>query len=366
MTVHDICDALDALAPPALAYEWDRSGLAIGNPATEVTRVLIALTVTRRAFQAARRARAQMIVSHHPPIWEPLRALRTDDPGIRLCTDIAAAGMAAYAAHTNLDLAPGGVNDVLAERLGLAAPEPLLPAPHVNWLKLVAFVPESHAGAMRQAVCDAGAGQLGEYTHCTFSASGTGTFLPGSKAHPYAGRKGRLSEVPELRFETLVPEHLIEPVLSALKSVHPYEEPAYDIIALKNLHHAVGLGVRGTLDVSMKLDDFARRVRRALAVSHVRVAGALRKRIKSVAVIGGAGAKEAARLSSDVDVLVTGDVGYHDVLAAQQRDLAIIDAGHAGTEKWIVPHLAACLRKKLGAIKISTYAEPETFQVVQD
>jgi len=205
MKVGEIGSYLEKLAPPAWAYSWDRTGLSVGNPNSTVRGVVVALTVTREVFDIARRAKANLIVSHHPLIWEPLSALRTDDPHTALCLDLAKAGIACFAAHTNLDVAPNGVNAVLAERLGLCDVDSLISVPHAGLVKLVTFVPESHLAAVRDAVCAAGAGVIGEYTHCSFSSPGVGTFLPGTKAQPFSGRKHIVNEEPERRFEILVP-----------------------------------------------------------------------------------------------------------------------------------------------------------------
>jgi len=357
-------DAMDAWAPPGLAYDWDRAGLSIGDPDAAVLRVLVCLTVCREAFDQARKKRAQLIVSHHPLIWKPLKHLRADHPHARLCLDIARAGIAAFSAHTNLDVVPGGVSHVLAERLGLRRVRPLKSAPQAAQVKLVTFVPESHLRQVRDAVCGAGAGVIGDYTHCSFSAPGTGTFLPGDKANPFSGKKRRVNEEPEMRFEVLAPKARLEDVLRALRAAHPYEEVAYDAVMLENRDPAVGLGARGELERPMKLDDFAGFVRQVLGLAHVRVAGKASRRVREVAVLGGAGGGEIEAVPPDVDVYVTGDVNYHQVCAAAARDLAVIDAGHAGTEACIVPAIAAYLRGRFPKLRIETWREPERFRAI--
>lgn len=364
MTVREVCDVLDRLAPPSLAYAWDRAGLAVGTPSQKVNAVLAALSVTRETFTAAKRAKANLIVSHHPVIWEPLRALRTDDPHTALCLELAHAGIACYSAHTNLDVVPGGVNAVLAERLGLTGLSSLLEVPHASRVKLVTFVPESHLPAVRDAVCGAGAGVIGEYTHCTFSAAGVGTFLPGEKASPFSGKKHRVNEEPERRFEVLVPSARLSDVVRAMRQAHPYEEPAYDVVPLDGVDPAISLGLQGELPKAATLDAFAAKVRKDLDVSHVRMVGEPRRKIRRVAVLGGAGGSEIAHIPADVDVLVTGDVDYHDALAAQERGIAVIDAGHAGTEKWIVPALAGRLREALPRLRVASFMERDPFRIV--
>ncbi len=234
MTVQEVCDIVEQLAPRGLAYSWDRCGLHTGDPDDEVRCVLVALTVTREAFNAARRARAQMIVAHHPLIWEPKKTLRADDPHTKLCLDIAEAGIACYGAHTNLDVVPGGVNTAIADRLKLRDTSPLLPVDQAQQVKLVTFVPATHLAQVRDAVCKAGAGAIGDYTHCSFSAPGTGTFLPNEKSDPFSGKRFVVNEEPELRFEVLVTKARLAPVAAPLKTVQPYEEVAYDLVVLEN------------------------------------------------------------------------------------------------------------------------------------
>ncbi|MDK1021285.1 MAG: Nif3-like dinuclear metal center hexameric protein [Candidatus Hydrogenedentes bacterium] len=364
MRVRDVMAAVDRWAPPALAYSWDKAGLSTGNPDSKVTKILVALTVTTETFEAALAAKAQMIVSHHPLIWEPLTTLRSDDAQARLCLNVANKKIACYSAHTTLDVVPQGVNHVLAERLGLTKVSPLFPVHHAQQLKLVTFVPESHLAAVRDAVSAAGAGVIGEYTHCSFSAPGTGTFKPGSGASPYTGRRHRVNQEPELRFETLVPKARAAEVVQAMKEAHPYEEVAYDLVMLDGSDPAVSLGLRGELARAVTLSTFASRVRGALEIKHLRVAGDMKSKVRSVAVLGGSGGASAAGVPRDVDVYVTGDVKYHEALDARERGLNIIDAGHHGTEKWIVPALAGYLKKNLKGARVTAYNEPDPFRVV--
>jgi dinuclear metal center YbgI/SA1388 family protein len=364
MTVAEVCAVIDELAPPDLAYPWDRIGLCIGDPRAKVKGVLVSLSVTAATHTAARRAKANLIISHHPPLWDPLEVIRTDDPNSKLCIDLAAEGISCYAAHTNLDVVPGGVNAVLAQRLGLVDTEPLFPVPHAHQVKLVTFVPESHLEALRQAVCGAGAGVIGEYSHCSFSAPGTGTFLPGAKARPFSGRKRRMNEEPERRFETLVAKARLPRVLEAMRRAHPYEEPAYDIVSLENVDPAIGLGLRGTLRNTQSLHALAAHVRDRLKARPVRIVGKGAKRVRRIAVLGGSGGSEIANLPRDIDAYVTGDVKYHEAQEAEARGIGVIDAGHAATEKWVVPVLARHLRGNTRGLTVTTHTERELFDAL--
>jgi dinuclear metal center YbgI/SA1388 family protein len=365
VTVQSICDVMDDWAPPALAYDWDRSGLALGDPQRAVARVLTCLTVTPAAVKAARKARAQMIVSHHPLIWEPLRHLRAENATARLCLELAQAEIACFSAHTNLDVVPDGVNCVLAKQIGLRDLRALIPVKQAVQLKLVTFVPESHLAAVRDAVSAAGAGKIGEYTHCSFSSPGVGTFTPSPKADPYSGEVGVLNEEPERRFETLFPKARLGSVLRALAEAHPYEEAPYDLCVLENRDRSIGLGLAGEVPKAMTLRAFAELVRIELGLSYVRMIGDGRRKVRRVGVIGGSGGGQIAEVPGGIDVLVTGDVKYHEALEALDRGLCVIDAGHAGTELGIVPAMAAYLRKRL-AVKVSTYMEPEILQLVSE
>lgn len=364
MIVQDIIDAVDHLAPPGFAYSWDRSGLATGHPEANVSTVLVTLTVTPEALDAATKARADMIVSHHPLVWDALTSLREDHPEARLCLDVARAGMACYSAHTNLDVVPGGVNHVLAERLDLMDIAPLFPITHAKLVKLAVFVPEADLERVRDAVCEAGAGIIGDYTHCTFSGEGVGTFIPGEDSSPYSGRKTVLNEEEERKFETLVPKARLAPVIAALFEAHPYEEVAYYLTELANVPVDLSLGLRGRLRKGLPLGRFAQGVCEALEIDHARIVGDEKGRVQSVAVLGGSGGSSITQLPDDLDVFVTGDVKYHEAQAALDRGLAVIDAGHHGTEKWIVPALAQYLKGALPKLRIATYVEPDPFQVI--
>jgi len=370
LTVRDVIAVMEAWAPPGFAYGWDRVGLRIGTPDAPVSRVLATLSVTPDAVKAARKAGAELIVAHHPPMWEPLKTLRTDDPETAFQLEIAQSGIAVYGAHTNLDVVPGGVNTLLAKRLGLADTRLLFPAEHERQVKLVAFVPEEHLAPVRDAVAQAGAGAIGDYTHCTFSSAGIGTFMPGEATNPFSGEKGAVNEEPERKFEVLVAHARLKPVLRALFEAHPYEEVAYDIIPLENADPTIGLGLVGELPSSMQLDQFASHVRRCFEVSHVRLCGGGRRRIRTVAVLGGSGGGLIGDVPAGIDAYVTGDVKYHDAQFAELKQLAVVDAGHQGTEHLIVPALVEYLRQALHthhpAVRVTGFQEPEPFRVITE
>lgn len=361
--IADVITAMETWAPPAYAYDWDRIGLSTGAPGGTVSRVLCCLSVTEEVFKQALAWGAEMVVSHHPLIWEPLRSLREDHVHTRLCLDFARSNIACFSAHTNLDLAPGGVNDVLAAQLGLRDPQPLIAVKQASLVKLVTFVPESHLRLLRDALAAAGAGVIGNYSHCSFSAPGTGTFLPGVASTPFLGQRGVVNEEPEVRLEMVVPKARLSQVLEALRSVHPYEEPAYDLVVLENREH-LGLGRYGLLEHPQALGAFAAEISRRLGCASLRLAGPAGRAVQKIGVIGGSGGDYVQEVASKVDVLVTGDVKYHQALDAIEAGLCIVDAGHGATERPIVCAMAEYLTGALPGLEAQALREEEVFRTV--
>lgn len=343
-----ICNLIEELAPLELAEEWDNPGWQLGDPGAPVRRLLLTLDVDQAVCREARARDIQLIVSHHPLFFKGVKQIRLDRPSGALVAELLQSGIGVYAAHTNLDSARQGVNDVLAARLDLQETGVLKPGGRERYLKLAVFVPADHAEAVRRALGDAGAGWIGNYSHCTFAAPGTGTFRPLAGTNPYTGRVGQLAQVAEVRLETILPESIAGRVIKAMLAAHPYEEVAYDIYPLANkVNPTAGLGRTGTLSQTLPLGDLVSRVRDILSLPGLRWGGAAERAVRRVALCGGAGAglwTEA--LAAGADVLITGDIGYHaarDMLAA---GLAFIDAGHYGTEKVILPALRDYLTQR--------------------
>lgn len=337
----DIMAELERLAPKYLAEDWDNIGLLVGSPDRDVRKLLVTLDVDQEAVNQAIFLGADMIIAHHPLIFKGITDIRTDLPLGSLLAGIIKHEIAVYAAHTNLDSAAGGVNDILAERLSLRDIRPLTVKYQEKLYKLVVFVPTAQAEEVRMAMTEAGAGHIGNYSHCTFQTQGVGTFLPWGNTNPFIGQQGRLEYVDECRIETIIPERLRSKVIDAMLAAHPYEEVAYDEYVLLNSGASYGLGRVGYLTQQVSLQEFVQQTKTALSVNTVRVAGTPEKLVKKVAVCGGSGAsliKEASQAGADV--LVTGDVKYHEAQQAIAAGLAIIDAGHFATEQPVVEHLA--------------------------
>lgn len=336
LVVFDVVNWLERLAPPHLAESWDAVGLQVGDGWAPVRRVLTALTVTPDVVRQARELEADLIVAHHPLLFRPLKAVSFTSRTGAVLASLIKEGIALYVAHTNLDAAPGGVNDGLARRLELEDAVPLVPKPRTRQYKLVTFVPLDHKRAVMEAMAEAGAGVIGQYSHCSFSAAGVGTFRPLAGANPFIGTVGELEEVEEARLEMLVDEERLSAAVQALLKAHPYEEAAYDIYPLEPAKKEAGIGRVGRLKRPMTAEEAVAHVKSALGLAGVRLAGARRERVEKVAVVGGSGGSfvEAAA-ARGADLLVTGDVDYHDADEARFCGLMVIDAGHFGTERHV-------------------------------
>ncbi len=327
-----IADAIEKLAPLELAEAWDNVGLLVGSLEHQVAKVLLALDVTEEVIDEAVALEAGLIISHHPCLFHPVKNIRTDTMTGSLLKKLIKMDMSVYAAHTNLDAAVGGVNDALAARLQLHEVMPLRPIQQ-PLVKIVTYVPPGHWKAIWQAMTDAGAGHIGKYSHCGFRVVGTGTFLPGEEARPFIGEVHQLAEVDEVRLETVAPAAISDRIVQAMIGAHPYEEVAYDLYPLQNSRTVGGMGRVGNLLHPGTLSDFANRVKGLLSLAGVRFVGNPDSLVKRVAVCGGAGVEvaEAARLMG-ADVLVTGDIRYHDAMNELAEGLCLIDGGHFGTE----------------------------------
>ena len=350
MVVQDVQNILESWLPEDIAWDRDAIGLQIGSPGAKVRSILVTLDVTDSAIQEAVQKRIDLIITHHPLIFHPLRTVTDGTRVGRLVLQLARANISLYAAHTNLDFALNGVSFALAERLKLGNLGFLQPGKPLE-KKVVVFVPADHADALMSAMAEAGAGHIGNYEECSFRSDGTGTFRSGRGARPFLGKPGRREKVPEVRLEMITPARKLRDVISALRSAHPYEEAAYDVYDLKNESSSHGAGVIGELRRAMTLKEFLSHVRRSLGTPTLRYSGGRGRRIKRVAVCGGSGSDllPAAR-QKFADAFVTADITYH-TFQETDGDLAIIDAGHFETERPILSPLVEYLRKQFAQRK---------------
>ncbi|NUS72675.1 MAG: Nif3-like dinuclear metal center hexameric protein [Corynebacteriales bacterium] len=346
--------------PPTLAQDWDKVGLVCGDPQNQITKILLTVDVTAKVVEEAEEIGAQLIVAHHPFLLRGVNTIATTTPKGRLLHRLIKADIALYTAHTNADSARAGVNEALAKRLGLRELAPLSAAP-TALDRLVVFVPHKQRDAVVDAV-DAVIGPvLGDYTRCAFWADGTGTFTPGAGANPTIGEIGRVSVVPESRLEMVIPRNKRARAVRAMLDVHPYEEPAYDVIELAHTSRDEGLGRIGLLTKPLPFAEFVRAVAGALpsTVVGVRGSGDPQRLISRVAVCGGAGDSLLADATrAGVDAYVTADLRHHpasDVLEADGP--ALVDAGHWATEWTWLPVAAELLDEEFGPEVGTTVSE---------
>ncbi len=347
--IQDIIDILEENFPLYLAAEWDNPGLQMGSGQQSVSKVLVVMDLDDEVLDYARNHSCELIITHHPLFFSALKSINYEQSRGRLVMDIIKAGITVYSAHTNLDAGVRGINQMLAEKLGLQDISPLDQWYRDRLLKLVVYVPLSHFDIVREAILSAGAGHIGRYQDCSFVSKGTGTFRPQAGTQPFMGQEGILEEVEEYRLETIVPQPGIETVLNKMREVHPYEEIAYDLYPLQLDGQTYSMGRTGCLATPSTLLDFCDSIKRVLDLKYVVVAGDFEKIIRKVAVVSGAGAEFAAQAKSrDCDLLVTGDVKYHQAKDALDMGLAIIDAGHEGTERIMSTHIAQLLAEQVG------------------
>lgn len=320
---------MEEWAPKKFAYDWDPVGLQIGSPDAPAGKVLITLDVTEDVISEAAEAGAGLIIAHHPPLFRPLKSVRTDTPQGRVVELCLRHGISVYAAHTNLDVAPGGVNDMLAEKLGLTGIKVLEETYREPLFKLSVFTPHDSVEKVRKALGDAGAGAIGDYTHCSYELEGTGRFIPADGAEPYIGSVGKEETVAETKIEVVLTGSIRARVEQAMIEAHPYEEPAYDFFVLDQRLEEFGIGRIGHLPEPMSLEVFAGHVKERMGVQALRVVDGGNKEIRSVAVLGGSGAKYVgAAIGKKADVLVTGDIDFHTAQDAANLGLSIVDPGH--------------------------------------
>ena len=362
-TVQQVITLMEQLAPRSYAESWDNVGLMVGDRNAIVTGVLTTLDVTAEAISYAIEHDCNLIVSHHPLIFKGLKQLSCDTAQGRVINQLIQHNIAVYSAHTNLDIAPGGLNDMLAERLGLIDIKGFIKTGEDTLYKITTFVPENTADAVRIAMGNAGAGRIGNYEYCSFSAHGEGRFVGNDNSHPVIGEAGSMIVVPEVQINALVDGMHLQGVIKTMKDAHPYEEVAYEVLSLFEPKGATQyLGRIGRLPNALNLDTFREWVQEALPEANIRFAGIAPKEIQSIALCSGAGAefiKDAARLH--VDAYVTGDVKYHDAQLAKELGLLVVDAGHYGTESIVARGLRDYLLSKDISVPVKAFTEQNDF-----
>ena len=354
MNVKSICELIEEVAPLSLQESYDNAGLLVGDSQMEIKSILITIDITEEVMNEAIGKNCNLIVSHHPLIFSSLKRLTGQNEVQRCVAKAIKHDIAIYAAHTNLDNVLAGVSGKMAEKIGLKDIQILHPKQN-TLLKLVTYVPQLYSYSIREAIFEAGAGQIGNYDWCSFNAEGTGTFRANEKARPFVGNIDELHSEPEVRIEVILPEYLKYKVLEAMLKVHPYEEPAYDFIPLQNAWNQVGAGVVGELDEAEDELEFLTRIKAIFNNPTIKHTSFLGKKIKRVALCGGSGSSflpDAIRAKADV--YISGDFKYHEFFDAEKRIL-IADIGHFESEQFTKEIFFEIITKKMPtfAVQIS-------------
>lgn len=333
MKILDVIKYLDQLIPAGYQESYDNCGLQVGDTSAEITGALISLDLTEAVVDEAVETRSNLIVTHHPFIFGGLKHIDADSPAGRIIYKLIRNGIAVYSAHTSLDKLSNGVSAQLAKRLGLCNLRIL--APDSDSLKqLVVYCPKEQSQQLKDALYAAGAGNIGNYRHCSYSVNGTGTFEPLQGANPFVGTVGSETYTSEERIEMVYPKAFENKIVSALKANHPYETPAYSLIPLSNANPDVGLGIVGELPEDVEIETFIETVKQTVGIPVVRHSELCRKKVRTVALCGGAGAEFiGTAVAQNADIYLTSDIKYHDFQKATGH-IVLADIGHYESEQF--------------------------------
>lgn len=335
MKIRDIIQVIESFAPPRYQEAYDNAGLLFGNPAWDVTNVLLTLDATEAVIDEAIEKGCNLVIAHHPIIFGGLKKITGKNYVERVAIKAIKNDVAVYAAHTNLDNVRNGVNRMLADRLNLQQCQILAPKKDLL-CKLFTFVPHAAAETVRNALFAAGAGNIGNYSECSFNAEGQGSFKGADNTHPHVGTPGQRHFEGETKLEVIFPIYLENNIVKALLHHHPYEEVAYDIVKLENAHPQVGAGLIGNLPAPMDETEFLRLVKERTGTGCVRYTPLRGKPVQKVAVCGGAGSfllKNA--IAAGADAYISADFKYHEFFDAENQ-LIIADVGHFESEQFTV------------------------------
>lgn len=358
-TIADIINIMESIAPSRLAEEWDNAGLQVGQKDWPVKSVRIALDPSPEVVNDACKHNADLLITHHPLIFKPLKSVNFSTPAGSILHKAIQHGLAIFSAHTNLDNAFGGVNDVLGSKIGVQNLKPLKKSDsHFSkgrrgfedaaGYKLVVYVPAEHEDRILNALFETTAGNIGEYSCCSFRNQGRGTFCPGKSAEPFMGKIGEITHADEIRIEAVVSESDIPSVVEHLRKQHPYQTMAYDVYPLLSPESRHGTGRIGDLPEPLTLAAFARKIKENLKLGYVKVAGNPDLQVKKAALCSGSGSGLMnAFFSSGAEVYISGDLRYHDAKDVEAAGRGLIDIGHFASEHLIVEVLTERIRQIL-------------------
>lgn len=346
MVVQEVINIIEAEAPIAYAEDFDNVGLLVGNKKQKVTNVLVTLDTLETVLEEAIEKNCNLIISFHPIIFKGLKKITGKNYVERVVLKAIKHNIAIYAIHTALDNAINGVNDMICNRLKLNNKRILIPQSHTI-KKLTTYAPKKEAKALREALFKAGAGEIGDYSNCSFNTEGIGTYKANKEANPAKGKKEVDHEENETKITVIFAKHLESKILKTLFNVHSYEEVAYEIITVENKNQNIGMGMVGELEKPMNEDAFLAHLKTTMKTKIVRHSKLLGKPIKKVAVLGGSGSFAIGNAkAANADVFITADLKYHDFFSAENH-IVLADIGHYESEQFTKNGLVSILTKKI-------------------
>lgn len=344
-TVDTFCNYLETYAPLSLQEDYDNAGLLVGDRQTAVSKVLLSLDCTEAVVEEAIKKDCQLIIAHHPIIFGGIKKLNPSTDASRAIIKAIRHNIALYAAHTNIDNIDTGVNQKIAKRLKLLNTQVLAPKPH-QLQKLYTYVPEKYLDRVTKALFNAGAGEIGNYSECSFKIAGIGTFMPNQHANPFSGKANIRSEEKEIKIEVILPHYLQKNVLRALKSAHPYEVVAYEIIELENSQDQIGSGIIGDLPKALTYKELLHHVASTMNAPGIRYTQSAFRSYKRIAICGGSGAFLIQKaINKGAHAYITADLKYHDFFVADGK-ISLLDIGHYESEQYTPQLFYDILSKK--------------------
>lgn len=363
-TVNNVIDVLNSFAPPTLAESWDSIGLMVGSKKQAISKVLCALDLNGEVVEEAIAVGANLIVTHHPFIFKPIKNIDCDTPMGSIIQKLIKHDIAVFSMHTNFDVTTGGINDYLAERIGLCDIQPLQVTSSYKLQKLVVYVPQTHYEVVRAALTAHNEATIGNYKGCTFGAQGTGTFIPLEGSQPYLGQVHTLEEVKEVKLECLAEPREIPALMEVIKKVHPYEEVAYDVYNLENIEHCEGIGRVGACE-PIKVSAFIETLKHLFNIPYVRLVAKEDRVISKIALCSGSGGSFIGIAAAKADLYITGDVSFHEAQEALSKGLVVVDVGHYASENIAMPVIENYLSKCFEEMEVlCSKVNGETFQTL--
>lgn len=347
----DIIKEIETIYPKYLAEAWDNVGLLIGSHTQKVNKMLIALDINEEVVEEAITHKVDCIFTHHPFIFKPLKNLNFDDPINKLIKTLIINNISVYTAHTNLDIADGGINDILCSLLDINQVGLLEITSSKKYCKLIVYVPDEFYSQVRNAMISSNPCLIGNYKGCTFTSKGEGTFIPLDNSNPYLGKVGSLEVAKERKVECVIDKDDLSDIMQQVRKVHPYEEIAFDLIEIENIKKQSGIGRYGTIE-KIVVGQYIEKIKKKLSLPYVKLIGDPNKEIEKVSVCSGSGSsyiRQAARVS---DLYITGDIKYHDAQEALSLGLTVIDVGHYFSENIALPYVVKHIKTRLSDLDI--------------